>query len=88
MSSGGGSRKREKKGKSVSSSGDKRERGSDGGKSGSNKFKSKRGWGAGHNAEVKEMWDTFAGGDSEVCFCLLHFVYNVFVCMHIIINGK
>lgn len=60
--SGGGSRKREKKGKS---SGDRRERqggGSDG-KAGS-KFKSKRGR-SGDDAEVKEMWETIAGGDSE-----------------------
>ena len=71
---GGGSRKREKKSKS-----ERRVRhGSD---KGGSKFKVKKsGYSGGtsrdHNgdAEVKEMWDTIAGGDSEVFFYVLIFL--------------
>lgn len=75
-----GDMRKRKKGKDVGSGhkekrlkGDKRF-GSSGGKGGSKFGASKRGFGgkAGkdHDGEVKEMWDTIAGGDSEVLVVL------------------
>lgn len=74
-----GDGKKRKKGKEVGSGKkEKRLKGEKrfGGGSGSKFGGSKKGLGgkAGkdHDGEVKEMWDTIAGGDSEV---LLHFLY-------------
>ncbi|KAJ9549752.1 hypothetical protein OSB04_022295 [Centaurea solstitialis] len=67
LSSGGGSsgsKKREKK--SSSSSSKFVDRGGRSSEKGGSKFKANRGGRSGReDAEVKEMWDTIAGGDSE-----------------------
>lgn len=75
--SGSGKREKRLKGEKII--------GNSSGKSGSKFGGSKKGLGgkAGndHDGEVKEMWDTIAGGDSEVLFSLIQSLFSIITCV-------